>query len=1190
MAEPSTPEQVPPAGVSIMVQPNSEGQLDPAQLDNLNGDLAAGFGLGLGPVLGNIGLGVGLDGGSTSITYATPVGYYTPGPGYHMGPPLGDQGAMPQGAMPVAMGQPQQQFGPPPGHPVHPGHQAMGGPYGQPQQQFGMPMGRQPGDELNLSQLQQLQHAQHAAARHHHHQQRQHQIAAMRYQQQHGHGGDGDATGIPDTASLEGIPTIGPGAPMAQDDVAAVSTPVGGPLSPLPAAIKPPGAAIGIPPGSPSSSSDVVISTLPAELGIDLPALLQPGTEHPLTTYNTAIHGCANAKPALVDEAVGLLKRITSQGLEPDMVTYNAMIKAAANARPARVDVAMDMLSRLSWQGIKPDQRLYNSIIQACANAQPAAVDDALGTLQRMQAQGLEPNQVTYATVITACANANPARVDQAMTMLERMTSEGIEPDQIVFATVIKTCANAMPARVDAVMNVLAQMAAQGLEPNQATFNSVINACANAQPTRVDDAMGILKRMTSRGLIPDQITYSSVINACAIAQPARVEEAMAMLKRMIGQGILPNYVTYSTLINACANSVPARVEDGLDVMRQMAATGVEPEQISYATVIKACAYTKPAKLTVALAVLDQMIKYGCSVNGIILSTLLNTCTYARPPQPLQAEQLFRTFIPHGTVHLDPLLEKALRKAVPAAVAAGLIQWATESFPQCLQPPYDPNNPQQLQVVGQYEIPAGGPNQHGMMDPNGMHGLAGHHHHHHHHHGHHMNAYGHHYSQLPGDLDGSGMPGTGSRFGFAYEDGDGLEQQMGSLSMLEESMMQQQQMGLGLHDGYGRYDLGPMERTKKVFAGGLPPHATEETVKESFSRYGNVTEVLLMYDRKMQRFRGFGYITFDSADHVESLCQQRFVEIDGKQVEIKAAQPKAAMDAQRKITSFRGPEHTLREAALMKTKKVFCGGLPPSTTEESIKAVFEQFGVVTEVLLMYDKLIMGDSEVQRFRGFGYITFDSTEPVDALCRQRFMEVDGKQVEIKAAQPKAAMDAQKKLAVAAALDAHRQMALPRAPAMPRTKKIFCGGLPPSTTEESVKAVFNQFGEVTEVLLMYDRELQRFRGFGYITFSSEEPVEMLCRQHYIEVGGKQVEIKAAQPKVQMEAQRMLGAQRGRDSGRRNGRNGGDRRGRSHNGQYHGGGGPGGGKRPVRNDRSHRGHPAHRRSAAEPVVPVPGH
>ena len=255
----------------------------------------------------------------------------------------------------------------------------MGGPYGQPQQQFGMPMGRQPGDELNLSQLQQLQHAQHAAARHHHHQQRQHQMAAMRYQQQHGHGGDGDAAGIPDTTGLEGIiPTIGPGAPMAQGDVAVVSTPVGGPLSPLPAAIKPPGAAIGIPPGSPSSSSDVVISTLPAELGIDLPALLQPGTEHPLTTYNTAIHGCANAKPALVDEAVGLLKRVTSQGLEPDMVTYNAMIKAAANARPARFDVAMDMLSRLSWQGLKPDQRLYNSIIQACANAQPAAVEEEL--------------------------------------------------------------------------------------------------------------------------------------------------------------------------------------------------------------------------------------------------------------------------------------------------------------------------------------------------------------------------------------------------------------------------------------------------------------------------------------------------------------------------------------------------------------------------------------------------------------------------------------------------------------------------------------------------------------------------------------------------------------------------------------------------------------------------------------------
>ena len=63
-----------------------------------------------------------------------------------------------------------------------------------------------------------------------------------------------------------------------------------------------------------------------------------------------------------MDEAVGLLKRVTGQGLEPDMVTYNAMIKAAANARPARVEVAMDMLSRLSWQGLKPDQRLCGDV------------------------------------------------------------------------------------------------------------------------------------------------------------------------------------------------------------------------------------------------------------------------------------------------------------------------------------------------------------------------------------------------------------------------------------------------------------------------------------------------------------------------------------------------------------------------------------------------------------------------------------------------------------------------------------------------------------------------------------------------------------------------------------------------------------------------------------------------------------
>ena len=41
-----------------------------------------------------------------------------------------------------------------------------------------------------------------------------------------------------------------------------------------------------------------------------------------------------------------------------------------------------------------------------------------------------------------------------------------------------------------------------------------------------------------------------------------------------------------------------------------------------------------------------------------------------------------------------------------------------------------------------------------------------------------------------------------------------------------------------------------------------------------SRHGNVTEVLLMYDRETQKPRGFGFVTFDNEEIVKELIAVR----------------------------------------------------------------------------------------------------------------------------------------------------------------------------------------------------------------------------------------------------------------------------------------------------------------------------
>ncbi|KAJ5661699.1 hypothetical protein N7523_003021 [Penicillium sp. IBT 18751x] len=52
----------------------------------------------------------------------------------------------------------------------------------------------------------------------------------------------------------------------------------------------------------------------------------------------------------------------------------------------------------------------------------------------------------------------------------------------------------------------------------------------------------------------------------------------------------------------------------------------------------------------------------------------------------------------------------------------------------------------------------------------------------------------------------------------------------------------------------------------------------------------------------------------------------------------------------------------------------------------------------------------------------------------------------------------------------------------------KLFVGGLAWATTDDSLRQGFEQFGQVTDAIVLKDRETGRSRGFGFVTFASDD------------------------------------------------------------------------------------------------------
>lgn len=203
------------------------------------------------------------------------------------------------------------------------------------------------------------------------------------------------------------------------------------------------------------------------------------------------------------------------------------------------------------------------------------------------------------------------------------------------------------------------------------------------------------------------------------------------------------------------------------------------------------------------------------------------------------------------------------------------------------------------------------------------------------------------------------------------------------------------------------------------------------------------------------------------------------------------------------------------------RKIFVGGLTGNTTDEVMREFYQQFGELTDII------VMRDPNTKRSRGFGFVTFAAKSNVDAAMAARPHVIDGKTVDPKRAVPRD--------------DKNRNES------NVSTKRLYVSGVREDHTEEMFTEYFSKYGTVVKSEIILDKATNKPRGFGFVTFDDYDPVDqcVLLRSHMI--NGFRCDVKKGLSKDEMNK-----AQSNRDRMDRMGRSRGDVRG--------GHGGPGAG------------------------------
>jgi RNA recognition motif-containing protein len=81
-----------------------------------------------------------------------------------------------------------------------------------------------------------------------------------------------------------------------------------------------------------------------------------------------------------------------------------------------------------------------------------------------------------------------------------------------------------------------------------------------------------------------------------------------------------------------------------------------------------------------------------------------------------------------------------------------------------------------------------------------------------------------------------------------------------------------------------------DMSNRLYIGNLSFHTSEDTLRDAFGHFGEVTDVRILSDRESGRSRGFGFVTMaDPRNASQAMSQLNGATIDGRDLRVNEAE-------------------------------------------------------------------------------------------------------------------------------------------------------------------------------------------------------------------------------------------------------------------------------------------------------------